>query len=66
MEAPFGHGPHGHLSAAANYLGLSVPQLLQKLANGQSLADVAKAQDKPVDGLKKAILDRRRRTSTRP
>jgi hypothetical protein len=55
--APFGHGPHGHLSAAADYLGLSVPQLLQKLANGQSLADVAKAQDKSVDGLKKAILD---------
>jgi hypothetical protein len=53
--APF--GPHGHLSAAADYLGLSVPQLLQKLANGQSLADVAKAQDKSVDGLKKAILD---------
>jgi len=59
----FGHhgipfGPrHGHLSAAADYLGLSVPQLLQKLGNGQSLADVAKAQDKSVDGLKQAILD---------
>jgi hypothetical protein len=55
--APFGPGPHGHLSAAADYLGLSVPQLLQKLASGQSLADVAKARDKSVDGLKKAILD---------
>jgi hypothetical protein len=55
--APFGPGPHGHLSAAADYLGLSVPQLLRKLANGQSLAAVAKAQDKSVDGLKKAILD---------
>ena len=55
--APFGPGPHGHLSAAADYLGLSVPQLLQKLANGQSLADVAKAQNKSVDGLKTAILD---------
>jgi hypothetical protein len=53
---PFRGGPHGHLSAAADYLGLSAPQLLQKLANGQSLADVAKAQDKSVDGLKKAIL----------
>jgi hypothetical protein len=41
----------------ANYLGLTVPQLLQKLGNGQSLADVAKAQHKSVDGLKKAILD---------
>jgi hypothetical protein len=58
----FGHhgipfGPHGHLSAAADYLGLSVPQLLQKLSTGKSLADVAKAQDKSVDGLKQAILD---------
>src|SRR5262245_37399086 len=56
----FGHmpfGAHGHLSAAADYLGLTVPQLFQKLANGRSLADVAKAQDKSVDGLKKAIVD---------
>jgi hypothetical protein len=56
----FGHvpfGAHGHLSVAADYLGLTVPQLLQKLANGQSLADVAKAQHKSVDGLKKAIVN---------
>jgi len=56
----FGHvpfGEHGHLSAAADYLGLTVPQLFQKLAKGQSLADVAKVQHKSVDGLKKAILD---------
>src|SRR5262249_39017675 len=56
----FGHvpfGEHGHLSSAADYLGLTVPQLFQKLANGQSLADVAKAQHKSVDGLKEAILD---------
>jgi hypothetical protein len=59
----FGHhgaplaGPHRHLSAAADYLGLSVPQLLRKLANGRSLADVAKAQDKSVAGLRTAILD---------
>jgi hypothetical protein len=54
---PLGPGPHRHLSAAADYLGLSVPQLLQKLASGQSLADVAKAQDKSVGGLRTAILD---------
>jgi len=56
----FGHerfGAHDHLSSAAGYLGLTVPQLFQKLANGQSLADVAKAQHKSVDGLKTAILD---------
>ena len=56
----FGHmpfGAHGHLSAAADYLGLTAPQLFQKLGKGQSLADVAKAQHKSVDGLKKAIVD---------
>lgn len=50
------HAPFGHLSAAADYLGLSVPAILEKLASGQSLADIAKAQDKSVDGLKKAML----------
>jgi hypothetical protein len=50
------HAPFGHLSAAAEYLGLSVPALLEKLSSGQSLADIAKAQDKSVDGLKKAMV----------
>ncbi len=50
----FHHG--GHLSAAADYLGLTVPQLLQRLSGGKSLADVAKAQDKAVDGLKQAMV----------
>ena len=50
------HAPFGHLSAAADYLGLTVPALLEKLSSGQSLADVAKAQDKSVDGLKKAMV----------
>jgi hypothetical protein len=57
----FGHrvpfAPHDHLSSAADYLGLTVPQLFRKLANDQSLADVAKAQHKSVNGLKQAILD---------
>lgn len=56
----FGHerfGGHDHLSAAAGYLGLTVPQLFQKLASGQSLATIAKAQHKSVDGLKKTIVD---------
>jgi hypothetical protein len=47
----------GQLSAAADYLGLTVAQLRDKLANGQSLADVAKAQGKSLDGLKQAIRD---------
>lgn len=53
------HGPGlvGGLDAAADYLGLTEAQLREKLRAGQSLADVAKAQGKPVDGLKKAMLD---------
>ncbi len=55
-------GPGGHvfgdkLSAAAGYLGLTQDQLRTKLMNGQSLAGVAKAQGKSVDGLKSTILD---------
>jgi hypothetical protein len=50
-------GPIGvHHQAAADYLGLTVAQLDAKLADGQSLADVAKAQGKSVEGLKDAIL----------
>ena len=52
------HGPFGgDLSAAADYLGLTPAQLRTKLFNGQSLAQVAKAQNKSVDGLKQALLD---------
>ncbi len=50
---PFGD----RLSAAADYLGVTEVQLREKLAAGQSLADVAKAQGKSVDGLKQAMLD---------
>jgi hypothetical protein len=50
------HAPFGHLSAAADYLGLTVPALLEKLSKGQSLAEIAKAQGKSVDGLKKAMV----------
>jgi hypothetical protein len=58
----FHRGPGMHLfgdklSAAAGYLGLTQDQLRTKLMNGQSLAGVAKAQGKSVDGLKQTILD---------
>jgi hypothetical protein len=50
-------GPIGvHRQATADYLGLTVAQLDARVAKGQSLADVAKAQGKSVDGLKDAIL----------
>jgi ribosomal protein S20 len=58
-----GHDFHGglplfgeKLSAAAGYLDLTEAQLRTKLNAGQTLAEIAKAQSKSVDGLKQAIL----------
>jgi len=54
----FGGGPFGGLDTAATYLGVTEDQLETDLQNGQSLADVAKAQqDKTVDGLVAAMVD---------
>ncbi len=54
---PPGFGPlGGKLDAAAQYLGLTVSELATKLQSGQSLADVAKAEGKSVEGLKSAML----------
>ena len=47
----------GKLSPAADYLGLTEAELREQLADGKSLADIAKAQGKSVDGLEQAILD---------
>ncbi len=44
------------MKAAAGYLGLSLTQLRAQLHAGKSLADIARAQGKPVSGLKDAIL----------
>jgi predicted DNA-binding protein (UPF0251 family) len=51
------HGPFGGLDAAATYLGLTDAQLRTQLESGKSLVDVAKAQNKSVDGLVQAIVD---------
>jgi len=52
-----GPGPLGvGLDTAADYLGLSQDQLAQRLRKGNSLADVAKAQGKSVDGLEQALV----------
>jgi polyhydroxyalkanoate synthesis regulator phasin len=70
-DTPFLFGPpvlggfHHHgggvflskVDAAAEYLGLTEAQLRERLEEGQSLADVARAEDKSVDGLKQALLD---------
>ena len=42
---------------AAKYLGITTAQLHEQLRDGKSLADVAKANNKSVDGLKAAIKD---------
>ena len=53
-----GHPGHHelHSLAAASYLGLTEAELRTQLESGKSLADVAKAQGKSVDGLKKALV----------
>ena len=49
------------LSVAADYLGLAEAQLQAQLENGKSLADVAKAQGKTVDGLVQALYDAKKK-----
>jgi hypothetical protein len=49
------HGP-GHLDAAASYLGITPAELGTQLQSGKSLADVAKANGKSVDGLVAALV----------
>jgi hypothetical protein len=44
------------LSSAAEYLGLTEAELRSKLNEGQTLAQIADAQGKPVAGLKGAML----------
>jgi hypothetical protein len=57
----FGHGGPGRIfggfgfDGAATYLGLSEDALRTQLQSGKSLADVAKAQNKDVAGLKAAM-----------
>ncbi|HWK26250.1 MAG TPA: hypothetical protein VNS09_06800 [Solirubrobacter sp.] len=45
------------LDGAASYLGLTEAQLRDQLGSGKSLADIAKAQNKDVAGLKTALKD---------
>ncbi len=44
-------------TAASDYLGLSKDQLKQQVMSGKSLADIAKAQNKDVAGLKAKLQD---------
>ena len=45
------------LTAAAKYLGLTEAELRARLQSGKSLADVAKAQGKTVEGLVQTMAD---------
>jgi hypothetical protein len=57
-DCPGGRGgPALFSGAVADYLGLTREQLANRLRNGDSLADIAKAQGKSVDGLKDVILN---------
>jgi hypothetical protein len=63
-ERPLLGGPDGHrgpfragVDAASKYLGLSPSRLHARLAAGRSLAQVARARGKSVEGLKDAIAD---------
>ena len=57
---PGGEGRHlffgGKLDAASEYLGVGEADLMERLANGESLAEIAQAEGKSVDGLEQAIL----------
>jgi hypothetical protein len=60
----FGHGPGHHmgvhlfggLDAAADYLGVSEIELRERLHDGSSLAEIAKAEGKSVDGLVDSLV----------
>jgi hypothetical protein len=50
------NGQQSPMEAAATYLGLSRADLQAQLRSGTSLADVAKARNKPVTGLVDAMV----------
>jgi len=53
----FGHFGHaGKLDVAAEYLGLTEDELRERLRDGDTLAEIAKAEGKPVDGLVDALV----------
>jgi hypothetical protein len=55
LGGPVLHG-FGFMDAAAKYLGLTQVELRTQIAGGKTLADVAKAQGKSVDGLVSALV----------
>jgi hypothetical protein len=59
-DRPFFPGPgffEAKLSTAAEYLGLTEDELEDRLDDGTTLAEIAEAEGKSVDGLKQALVD---------
>ena len=57
---PGGFGSFGHfekLETAASYLGLGEAELREQLADGKTLAEIARAEGKSVDGLVRALVN---------
>jgi hypothetical protein len=52
----FGFGHLGRLGAGAEYLGLTEEELRERLRDGDTLAEVAEAEGKSVDGLVAALV----------
>jgi uncharacterized protein YidB (DUF937 family) len=52
----FGHAGFGGLDAAASYLGITEAQLRTELEGGKTLAQVAQAHGKSVDGIVDALV----------
>jgi hypothetical protein len=51
-----GPGAGVSMESAADYLGVTEAQLHERLRDGQTLAEIAKAEGKSVEGLKQALL----------
>jgi hypothetical protein len=50
-------GPFGVLATVSEYLGISGAELRSQLESGKTLAQIAKAEGKSVEGLVQALLD---------
>lgn len=56
VHGVFGFGPGAPLDGAADYLGLADDELRERLHDGRTLAEIARAQGKSVQGLEDALL----------
>src|ERR687896_683689 len=59
LRGPGGHGlvhPQPFLDPAAEYLGVDEEELRERLAGGESLAEIAEAEGKSVEGLVDALV----------